>query len=158
MDHQRPAAGEDASLLLVHRENQPTRSRVRQRRHMGFASLQVVAVGVVHGMAALPSEVRHQQQAVKHKPHQRLDTTVGVEGMMAALMGDDPAAHGHGAGDQPVEQPKGGRAGYEGDAGAEPVGQQGEGKGTAEAGPGLTGVELKQLGRQSGQQLGLART
>jgi hypothetical protein len=90
---------------------------------MGFAFLEVVAVGVVHGMAALPGEVRHQQQAVNHEPHQRFDTAVWMERVMAAFMGDDPAAHGHGAGDQPVDQPKGGRARRKGDLGAEPVGQ-----------------------------------
>jgi hypothetical protein len=71
---------------------------------VGFALFQTVAVGVVHGMAALPGEVGHAQQAVQHESHQPLDATVGMEGVMAALMGDHPAATRHSAGDQPIGQ------------------------------------------------------
>ena len=90
---------------------------------MGFTSFEVVAVGVMNGVAALPGVVRHEQQAVQHKPHQRLDAPVGMERVMAALMGDDPTAHGHGAGDQPIKQPERGRAWHKGDLAAKPVGQ-----------------------------------
>ena len=61
-----------------------------------------------------------------------------------------------GAGDQSVNQPKGGRARREGDLGAKPVGDPREGKGAAQACPGLAGIQVKQLRRQAGQQLGLA--
>ena len=123
MVYQRKAAEQGGAQPPVQRQHQLADGRLRLRRHMGFASLKVVAVGMVHGVAALPGEVRHQQQAVEAEPHQRLNTTVGVERLMAALMGDDPAAHRHGAGDQPVDQPEGGRTRRKGDLGAEAVGQ-----------------------------------
>ncbi len=58
---------------------------------MGFASLEVVAVGVVHRMAALPAEIGHKQQAVQHKSHHRFYPGVGMEGAVPALVGNDPA-------------------------------------------------------------------
>ncbi len=126
MVHQRQAAEQAGAHAPLESQHQLAHGRLGPRGYMGFTSFQVVAVGVVHGMAALPGEVRHQQQAVKHKPHHGLDTAVGMESMMAALMGDHPAAIGHGAGDQSVEQPERGCGWYEGDRGAESVGQYGE--------------------------------
>jgi len=124
--------------------------------HMGFAALELVAVGVVNRVAALPAEVRHQQQAVQHEAHRRLQPPVGMEGAVAAFMGQHPAAHRHRAGDQPVQQPDRRRRRRERDAGAEAVGQQREAQREGQAAPGLGGLVLEQVGGQAGQQLGLA--
>lgn len=123
--------------------------------HMGFAAFELVAVGVVHRMAALPAEVGHQQQAVQGEAHRRLQPPVGMEGAVAAFMGQHPAAHGHRARHQPVEQPERGGRRRERDAGAEAVGQQRETKGEGQAAPGLGGLVLEQVGGQAGQQFGL---
>jgi len=102
---------------------------------------------VVHRMAALPGVVRHEQQAVQDKPHQGFHATVGMEGVMAALMGNHPAATGHGAGDDSIEQPEGSGARNKRDLGSQSVGPQREEKGAAKTEPRLAGVELKQFGR-----------
>ncbi len=73
---------------------------------MGFTALKLVAVGVVYRMTALPAEVGHQQQAVQHKANHRLQAPVGMEGAVAAFMGQHPTAHRHRARDQPIQQPK----------------------------------------------------
>ena len=93
---------------------------------MGFTAFEVIAVGMVHRMAALPGEVGHQQQAVQHKAHHGLDPAIGMEGTMAALMGQDPATGSHGAGDHGVQQPERSGEGGQGDLGAQAVGQQGQ--------------------------------
>ena len=74
---------------------------------MGFSLFQVIAVGVVHRVAMGPAVVRHKQNAVQNKPHNAFNPAVGVEGVMAAFMGDHPAAHRDGAGDHAVEEPEG---------------------------------------------------
>ena len=54
---------------------------------MGFSGFKVVAIGMVHGMAALPGKVRNKQQAVQHKPNAVLNNSVRMEGIVPALMG-----------------------------------------------------------------------
>ena len=133
--------------------NQAPRGGADPGRHMGFTAFEMVAVGMVHRMAALPGEVGHQQQAVQHEAHPALHVTVGVKGVVTALMGDDPTAPCHGAGDQGVEQPERGCRGLQGDLGAGGVGQQGEAQGHRQAAPGLGRVEAAQFRRQAIQQL-----
>ena len=123
---------------------------------MGFTALQVVAIGMVHRMAALPGEVRHQQQAVQHKSHRSLQATVGMEGTMTALMGDHPATARQGARDQGIEQPEGGGDGCQRDLGAQAIGHQRQAEGHEQASPGLGRLEAQQLRRQAGQQFSLA--
>ena len=123
---------------------------------MGFTTLQVIAIGMVHRMAALPGEIRHQQQAVQHKSHRSLQATVGMEGTMTALMGDHPATARHGARDQGVEQPEGGGDRCQGDLGAQAVGHQRQAEGHEQASPGLGRLEAEQLRRLAGQQFSLA--
>ena len=74
---------------------------------MGFSLFQVVAVGVVHRVAVGPAVIRHKQNAVQHKPHNAFNPAVGVESVMAALMGDLPASPRDGAGDHTLEEPEG---------------------------------------------------
>ena len=90
---------------------------------MGFTCLEVVAVGVMHCMAALPAEVGHKQQAVKQKSHHRFDAGVGMEGTMAAFMGNYPATSSHCSSDHGVEQPEGCSAELQGDQGSQAIGQ-----------------------------------
>ena len=63
-------------------------------------------MGVMNRMAVGPAVIGHKQNAVERKAHDSFYLTVGVEGVMAALMGDHPAAHRDGAGDHAVEQPE----------------------------------------------------
>ena len=74
---------------------------------MGFSLFQVIAVGVVNRVAMGPAVVRHKQNAVQNKPHNAFNPAVGVESVMAAFMGNHPAAHRDGAGDHAVEKPEG---------------------------------------------------
>jgi hypothetical protein len=62
---------------------------------MGFTAFKVVAVGVMYRMAALPAEIRNQQQAVKHKAHHGFDAGIGVESTVATFVGNDPAPACH---------------------------------------------------------------
>ena len=64
-------------------------------------------MGVMHGMAVCPAVVRHKKNAVEHKAHDSFNATIGVKGVMAAFMGDNPAAHRDSAGDDAIEQPQG---------------------------------------------------
>lgn len=80
-----------------------------------------------------------------------------MKGLVTALVGDHPAAAGHGAGDQGVEQPERGRDRLQGKLGANRVGQQREAEGESEAAPGLGGVDREQIRRQADQQLGFGR-
>ncbi len=73
---------------------------------MGFSFLKVIAVGVMYGMAMSPAVVGHEENAMESKSHDPFDPTIGVKGMMAALMGNDPAAHRNGAGNSPIENPQ----------------------------------------------------
>jgi len=73
---------------------------------VGFSFLKVIAVGVMYGMAMGPAVVRHKENAMESKPHDPFDPTIGVKGVMAALMGNDPAAHRNGAGNSSIEQPQ----------------------------------------------------
>ena len=73
---------------------------------MGFSFLQVIAVGVMHCMAMGPAVVRHKENAVESKSHDSFDPAIGVKGVMAALMGNDPAAHRNGAGNSSIEKPQ----------------------------------------------------
>ena len=73
---------------------------------MGFTPLEVVAVRVVNGMAASPAVVGNQQHAVQNKSHYSFNPPVGVEGVMAAFVSQDPATHGNGAGDRAIKDPK----------------------------------------------------
>ena len=73
---------------------------------MGFAQLQVVAMGVVHGMAMGPAVVGNQQGAVQHKTHNTFNTSVRVKGVVSTFVGEDPATHRDGAGDDAVQQPE----------------------------------------------------
>ena len=90
---------------------------------MGFSLFQVIAVGVVHCVAVGPAVVRHEQNAVQHKAHNAFYPAVGVEGVMAAFMGDHPAAHRDGSGDHSVNEPKGGGGCRERNAGSNANGQ-----------------------------------
>jgi hypothetical protein len=123
---------------------------------MGFTAFKLVAIGVVHRMAALPAEVGHQQQAVQREAHRRLQASIGMEGAMAAFVGQHPAAHRHRARDQPIEQPERRSRRRERDAGAEAVGQQREPKGEGQAAPCLGRLVLEQVGGKARQQFGLA--
>jgi len=89
---------------------------------MGFTCLEVVAVGVMHCMAALPTEVGHKQQAMKHKSHHRFDAGVGMEGTMAAFMGNYPATSSHCSSDHGVEQPEGCSTELQGDQCSQAIG------------------------------------
>ena len=73
---------------------------------MGFSFLKVIAVGVMHGMAMCPAVVRHKENAMESKSHDPFDSTIGVKGVMATLMGNDPAAHRNGAGSRSIEKPQ----------------------------------------------------
>ena len=73
---------------------------------MGFSFLKVIAVGVMHGMAMCPAVVRHKENAMESKSHDPFDSTIGVKGVMATLMGNDPAAHRNGAGNSSIEKPQ----------------------------------------------------
>ena len=123
---------------------------------MGFTALKLVAVGVVHRMTALPAEVGHQQQAVQRETNHRLQSPVGMEGAVAAFVGQHPAAHRHRARDQSIKQPERRGCDRERDAGAEAVGQQRKPKGEGQAAPGLGRLVLQQIGGKAGQQFGLA--
>ena len=90
---------------------------------MGFTSLEVVAIGVVHRMAALPAEIGHKQQAVQHKSHPGLNPGVGMEGPVPAFVGNDPATSRHCSRNNGVKQPEGCSAELEGDQGSKSVGQ-----------------------------------
>ena len=73
---------------------------------MGFSFLKVIAVGVMYGMAMGPAVVRHKENAMESKPHDPFDPTIGVKGVMAALMGNHPAAHRNRAGNSSIEKPQ----------------------------------------------------
>ena len=74
---------------------------------MGLSFFQVIAVGVMHGMAECPAVIRHKQEAVEYKAHDSFNAAIGVKSVMTALMGDNPAAHRDSAGDDPIEKPQG---------------------------------------------------
>ena len=73
---------------------------------MGFAALEMVAVSMVNGMTARPAVVRNQQGAVQNKSDDSFNPPVRVKSVMAAFVSQHPAAHGDGAGDSGVDQPK----------------------------------------------------
>jgi hypothetical protein len=58
---------------------------------MGFTTFQVVAICVMHRMAALPAEIGNQQQAVEHKAHHGFNAGIGMEGAVATLVSNNPA-------------------------------------------------------------------
>ena len=124
---------------------------------MGFSLFQVIAVGVVHRVAVGPAVVRHKQNAVQHKPHSAFNPSVGVEGVMAALMGDHPAAHRDGAGDHTVEEPEGDGGCRERDLGSKADGQKRKARRHGQARPGLRWTQLGELCWQGAEQLSFAR-
>ena len=112
---------------------------------VGFPLLQVIAVGVVGGVAAGPAEVGHQQHAVQHEANPAFEPPVGVEGVVPAFMGQHPQPHHHRAGDGAIEQPQRCGPQLQGDLGAHAVGQHRQPQGHPQASPGLHGVEPRQL-------------
>ena len=123
---------------------------------MGFAQLQVVAMGVVHGMAMGPAVVGDQQGAVQHKTHNTFDASVRMKGVVSTLMGEDPTAHRDGACDGAVQQPERGRRSSEGNARPDADGQQRQADRHRQAAPGLDGIELRELRRQGVEQFSFA--
>ena len=124
---------------------------------MGFSLFQVIAVGVVHRMAVGPAVIRHQQNAVQNKAHNAFNPAVGVEGVMAAFMGDHPAAHRDGAGDHAVEEPEGGGGCREREKGSQADGQKRKPGRHGQARPGLRWAQLGKLCWQGAEQLSFAR-
>ncbi len=124
---------------------------------MGFSLFQVIAVGVVHRMAVGPAVIGHQQNAVQNKAHNAFNPAVGVEGVMAAFMGDHPAAHRDGAGDHAVEEPEGGGGCREREKGSQADGQKRKPSRHGQARPGLRWAQLGELCWQGAEQLSLAR-
>ena len=100
---------------------------------MGFPQLKVIAVGVMHRMAMGPAVVRHKQKAVQRKTHDAFNTSVGVEGVMSAFMGDHPTAHRDGAGDHAVEEPEGGSGCRKRNAGSDSNGHERKANGHGQA-------------------------
>jgi hypothetical protein len=123
---------------------------------MGFALLQVIAVRVVHRMAAGPAVVGHQQQAVQGEAHSDFKPAVGVEGVVAAFVGNDPQARGHRSCGDAIDQPERGGPELQGDLGAEgeSAGRQAQRHG--QAAPGLDGINAGKLLGQGGEQHTLA--
>ena len=124
---------------------------------MGFSLFQVIAVGVMYRMAMGPAVVRHKQNAVQHKAHDAFNPAVGVEGVMAAFMGDHPAAHRDGAGDHAVEEPEGGGGCREREKGSQADGQKRKPSRHGQARPGLRWAQLGELCWQGAEQLSFAR-
>ena len=124
---------------------------------MGFSLFQVIAVGVVHRMAVGPAVIRHKQNAVQHKPHNPFNPAVGVEGMMAAFMGDHPAAHRDGAGDHAVDEPEGDGGCRERKKGSQAYGQKRKTCRHGQARPRSRWAQLGELCWQGAEQLSLAR-
>ena len=54
---------------------------------MGFALLKVIAVGMVHAVAASPAVVGHQQCAVEQESNNPLNPSVWMKSVVAALVG-----------------------------------------------------------------------
>ena len=52
---------------------------------------EMVSAGVVHGVGSLPAEVGHQKEGVQDVADGVLDGAVVGEGVVAALVRDDPA-------------------------------------------------------------------
>ena len=123
---------------------------------MGFTSLEVVTVGVVHRMAALPAEIGHKQQAVQRKSHHRFHPGVGMEGSVPALVGKDPATCRHRSRGCGVEQPEGCSAELQGDQGSQSVGQNRQAQGHGQTSPCLNRFDLVELEGQAGQQFSFA--
>ena len=123
---------------------------------MGFSLFQVIAVGVVNRVAVGPAVVRHKQNAVEHKSHNAFNPAVGVEGVMAAFMGDHPAAHRDGAGDHAVEEPEGGGGCRERKKGSQADGQQRKACRHSQARPRLRWAQLGELCWQGAEQLSFA--
>ena len=124
---------------------------------MGFSLFQVIAVGVVHRMAVGPAVIRHKQNAVQHKAHNAFNPAVGVEGVMAAFMGDHPAAHSDGAGEHAVEEPEGGSGYRERDQSSQAESQKRKPSRHGQARPRLRWAQLGELCWQGAEQLSFAR-
>ena len=81
----------------------------------------MVAVSVMHCMATCPAVVRHEQQAVQAETQPTFNRAIGMEGVVAAFVGNHPATHGDGACDHRVNQPQRGGDELEGNLGPNPV-------------------------------------
>mmetsp|Transcript_9149 Transcript_9149/g.30416 ORF Transcript_9149/g.30416 Transcript_9149/m.30416 type:complete len:354 (-) Transcript_9149:371-1432(-) len=79
---------------------------VDDKGHVRLALGDVVRVRVVDGVRALPAEVRHEQQRVEKVADRVLQLQVVGEGLVAALVCDDPHARPHRARDGRVRQPQ----------------------------------------------------
>ena len=123
---------------------------------MGFAQLQVVAMGVVHSMAMGPAVVRNQQGAVQHKTHNTFDASVRMKGVVSTLMGEYPTAHRDGTCNSSIQQPERRRRSCEGNASPDADGQQRQADRHRQAAPGLDGIELREFRRQGVEQFSFA--
>ena len=123
---------------------------------MGLTQFQMVAVGVMYRMAVDPAVIRHKQNAVQYKPHNAFNPSVGVEGVMAAFMGDHPAAHRDGAGDHAVEEPEGDGGCRERKKGSQADGQKRKPSGHGQARPRPRWAQLGEFCWQGAEQLSFA--
>ncbi len=105
MGRQRENAEQCGSQLLTEPFGGPSGDGGVPGGHMCFTTFEVIAMGMVHGVASCPAVVRHQQCTVERKPHHALNLAVGMERIVPAFMGQHPAAHGHRAGDERIDQP-----------------------------------------------------
>ena len=124
---------------------------------MRLPLLQVVAMGVMYRMTALPAEVRNQQQAVQRKADPAFQPAVGMKRVMAAFMSDHPAAHGHSPRDNAIENPQGSRPELERNERSNAIGQKGQAQRHAKARPCLEWIETQELRRKNTQKFNLAR-
>jgi hypothetical protein len=85
-DVQQPADG-----VAVHVRGVP-RQRLLLPRHERLVAVQRAGVGVVAPVAALRREVGHHQRRVQHQADVVVEERVVREGMVAALVRDDPHA------------------------------------------------------------------
>ena len=66
----------------------------------------MVAVSMMNGVTARPAVVRNKQYAVQNKTDKSFNPPIGMKSVMAAFVGQHPAAHGDGAGNCGVNDPK----------------------------------------------------
>ena len=66
----------------------------------------MVAVSMMNGVTARPAVVRNKQYAVQNKSDKSFNPPIGMKSVMAAFVGQHPAAHGDGAGNCGVNDPK----------------------------------------------------
>nr|ACL52983.1 unknown [Zea mays]ACL53151.1 unknown [Zea mays]ACL53170.1 unknown [Zea mays]ACL53198.1 unknown [Zea mays]ACN35830.1 unknown [Zea mays] len=110
---QRPPEGElhhdvhhPADRVVVHVRGVP-RQRLLLLGHEHLVALQGPRVGVVAPVAVLPREVGHHERRVQHQADHVVQERVVREGVVAALVRDDPHAGAHAPLRDPVQRPGG---------------------------------------------------